>query len=395
MTSYKSNIDRTNLFDVPSYSKMISIVKTVQDKPWVKPALAILIGTGCRAQELLYLKRGNIKFIDYNNKEIANDKLLLAEVATIQFNFHTEKNRKNKHRIVPLIKNEMFFDLVEIVVDYCSNFKYDDTLLFPYTRVSLWYAIKRVMGKDFFPHYLRHMNVTNDTRAGVSTVIQKTKYGWTDLRPHSVYSHLNYVDVLNEQQKVFGEASKKVVEVINEHVKVREDYNKERDFKPEPISETRPAYVERTNHPEPPPEITNEDIILEKAIMEIKELPPTEKSSIVVESKPVDTVEKTVEKRKPGNLLFKGPELPKSDTEGKQFAEIDPKGKDFFKDGTIVKDKVVLVTHNKETFNKLKNAYDPDKVIPLKKDSEGYKTRIDNLRKAQFKRNQDQLVSIV
>ena len=251
--SLKSNIDRGNLFDVPSYTKMIDVVKKINDKPWIRPACAILLATGCRVGELLYLKRGNIKFMNYNNKEILSEDLILSDVATIQFNMSTEKNRKNKYRVVPLIKNTLFLDLVEIIVDYCRLIKYDNTMLFPYTRGAVWYAIKRNVGKDFFPHYLRHINVTNDTRSGVSPVIQKSKFGWTDLRPHSVYSHLNFLDVLNEQKKVFGEATQKeeIYKVLDDNMEARQKYNDERKFKPDPVEQERAMIVDRTNHPEP------------------------------------------------------------------------------------------------------------------------------------------------
>lgn len=388
-SSLRSSIDRNNLFDVPSYTKIISIVKGIKDKPWIRPAVAILAATGCRVGELLYIKRGNIKFIDYHNQEIPHDKLNLSNVATIQFNMSTEKNRKSKFRIVPLIKNELFLDLVEIIVDYCKNFKYDDTLLFPYTRGAVWHAVKRNIGKDFFPHYLRHINATNDSRAGVSVMIQKSKFGWTDTRPASVYSHLNFIDVLNEQTKAFGKPTEKekIYNVLDEHVEARKEYNEDRNFKPEPASEERAVYAESAKHPKPDPPATVEDLIVIKAIEAIKELPKTEfvpKEEVTPVVLPIDDPTFVKEVRKYPEPKFVGPQLPDPQPLP-PFDTVKEEGVKFFKNGTIIKDKVVLVVDTKQKMEAIHNSYDPTKVIPVFKSNPDNAARMENLRKYREK----------
>jgi len=372
MVSYRSNIDRTNLFDVPNYSKLISIVKDINDKPWVRPFCAILVSTGCRVSEGLYLKRGHIKFIDYNNKEIPADRLLLSDIATIQMNFHTEKNKKSKHRIVPIIKNELFLPLVEIIVDYCKNFKFDDTLLFPYTRGTAWVAIKRVIGKDFFPHYLRHANVTNDTRAGVPPTIQRSKFGWTDLRPHSIYSHLNYLDILNEQQKAYGGPSKKeeIISIIDQHKEERNEYLDARNYVAPPISNEPAKLKEMAAHPDAFNSKENIDIV--KITEVINELPPVERKNEdkVLEEPvqailPIDDPNFKPEPRIYKDPMFIGPELIKSNTEEKDFLKVNPAGAHLFEPGVIVKDHVVLITKSDDKMKEIKRKMDPEKVIPI------------------------------
>ena len=384
--SLRSSIDRNNLFDVPSYTKLISIVKGVKDKPWIRPAIAVLAATGCRVGELLYLKRGNIKFIDYHNQEIPADSLSLSNVATIQFNMQTEKNRKSKLRVVPLIKNELFLDLVEIIVDYCKNFKYDDTLLFPYTRGAVWYAVKRNIGKDFFPHYMRHANATNDSRAGVSVMIQKSKFGWTDTRPASVYSHLNYVDVLNEQTKAFGKPTEKekIYNVLDEHADARKEYNEERNFIPEPASEERAAYIESAKHPKPDPPETIEDIAVIKVVEAIKEMPKTD---FVPREEPVPvdlSIPIEHEKREYPEPKFVGPQLPDPQPLP-PFDTIKKEGAKFFKSGMIVKDKVVIVADTQQKMKVMQNSYDPTKVIPVFRSNPDNAARMENLRKYREK----------
>lgn len=387
--SLRSGIDRTNLFDIPSYAKLIEMVKGVDDKPWIRPCLAVLAATGGRVSEILYLKRGNIKFINYHGQDIPHDKLSLSEVATIQFNLSTEKNRKAKFRIVPLIKNQLFLDLVEIIVDYCKNFKYDDTLLFPYTRGAVWYSIKRNLGKDFGCHWVRHVNCTNDSRAGVSPTIQKAKYGHTDLRAQSAYQHLNFVDIINEQTKAFGKPTEKekVYAVINEHVEARKEYNEERNFKPEPASKERAVYNESAKHPKPDSPATVEDLIVIKAIEAIKEMPktdfiPREESVPVV--LPIDDPTFVKEVRKYPEPKFVGPQLPDPQPLP-PFDTVKEEGVKFFKTGTIIKDKVVLVVDTKQKMEAIQHTHDPTKVIPVFKPNPENAARMENLRKYREK----------
>jgi len=398
----KSNIDRSNLFDVPSYTKMIAVVKNINDKPWIRPACAILLATGCRVGELLYLKRGNIKFIDYNNKEIMNQNLILSDVATIQFNMSTEKNRKSKYRVVPLIKNNLFLDLVEIIVDYCKNIKYDDTMLFPYTRGAVWYSIKRNIGKDFFPHYIRHINVTNDTRSGVSLMIQKTKYGWTDTRPGSVYSHLNYLDVLNEQKKAFGDSNKKeeIYKVIDANVEARQKYNDERGFKAESMDESRAVLSESAAHPEPAAPPTQEDAMIKKMIQTMRSMPEfkdkmEDKPEAV--TLPIDDPTIVKEVRKYPEPKFVGVQLPEPTPITKDFVTVKKEGAHLFKPGMVVDNKIVITETGQEKIDKIKQKYDPTKVIPVLVENKQYASRIANLRRVQQKKqdDNDQLVAVV
>ena len=216
MTSKKSDIDRTNLSDIPSYSKMFDKIKSIDINEykgytrkrmiWVKAAATILLLTGCRVTELLLLRKKDIRFFGFNNNELVGQ-FDISQIASMQFNLYTEKNRKNKYRVVPVVKNSFFIDMISIVYDFYKTFDYDETYLFPLTRQGVWNGIKAVFGNNMFPHFLRHISVTNDTKAGISPSIIKSKYGWTDLRPHSIYSHLNWFDIQTAQTSAWGEAA--------------------------------------------------------------------------------------------------------------------------------------------------------------------------------------------
>lgn len=210
--SMRSSFDRQNIFDVPTYTDMIAKVKAIPDTDDKKIALGILVATGCRVSEILRIKKSHIKFFSFENKELTEN-FGIDDIHMVQLNLYTEKNRNTKYRIVPLIKNDLFYDLVKLIFEQWQSLEFNDSYICQTNRIDLWRKVKKVFGKDYYPHFLRHSSVTNDTRAGINPAILKSKYGWTDLRPHTVYSHLNYNDLLEAQERVFGIA-KRAKEVI-------------------------------------------------------------------------------------------------------------------------------------------------------------------------------------
>jgi len=209
MESQKSTFERNNLHEVPSYQKMFDKIKSYKPKNkacnWVAPCLYMMVLTGARISEIILLKKSDIKWHGYDGRELYGE-FTFADVASVQFNLFTEKNRKNKYRIVPVVKNDFFREALESIYMYWKNIEYDSSYFFYRTRQSVWGAVKLALGKDYYPHLMRHISVTNDTKAGISPSILKSKFGWTDLRPHSIYSHLNWFDIQSAQETAFGGA---------------------------------------------------------------------------------------------------------------------------------------------------------------------------------------------
>jgi len=385
--SLRSNLDRYNLLDVPNYTKMIDTIYKIKDRPWIRASLAVMLATGGRVSEILYLKRGNIKFLDYGGKELPNDKVNLHDTAIIQFNMYTEKNRKTKYRVVPLIKNELFLPLAEVIVDYCKEFQFDDTLLFPYTRSAMWYAVKRNIGKDFYCHYLRHVAVTNDSRAGINQVIQQSKFGWSDTRPGAFYTHLNVKDQIMAQREALGaempkadkflELTKKaedgILNSMTANVEARKEYNNVREFSSPPVREERGVMQEAAAHAAEKP-APDESELLKKVVKEIVKLPefketPLPAPEIIdypIEPEPRKQYE---EKYKPVGTLQK-------DTSVVAPTKIKPEGVKHFEEGMIVKDKVVLVDSNRQRTLQMDKVYDPRRYIVAYKPSKGVLTKI-------------------
>lgn len=211
MGSLKSDFDRHNLHDVPSYQKIFDKIRSFEPtdvrQNWIQPALYLMVLTGARITELTLLKKKDAKFIGFDNRELYGE-FTFADVASIQFNLFTEKNRKNKYRIVPVVKNDFFLEPLESIYNYWKTLEYDESYFFYRTRQSMWLAVKNALGKNYYPHLMRHISVTNDTKAGISPSILKSKFGWTDLRPHSIYSHLNWFDIQTAQEGAFGKPVK-------------------------------------------------------------------------------------------------------------------------------------------------------------------------------------------
>ena len=388
MVSLKSNFDRQNLMDVPTYTRMIGIIEKINDKLWIKTALATILATGARVSEVLYLKRGHIKFLDYGGKELSLDKLTLHDTAIIQFNLFTEKNKKVKYRIVPLIKNELFLPLVEIIVDYCREFQYDESLLFPYTRQALWFAIKRNISKDMYCHYMRHTAMTNDARAGINSTILRSKFGWSDERPGTVYTHLNTKDLINAQKEAYGtstplkleviEATEKaaIVKAIDETTYQRNQYDEKRNYIPEPVKESNAVLKEQTSHPEAVKNLSTDEQInkLVKAVNslpEFKETKPIESEPVNIDNIPVP------EPRKKSEPLFVPTGIPKRDEPQQNPVTIKPEGADLFTEGQIVKDRLIIVDHNKQRVEEIRKKVDPRRYIVLHQNSQAIKTKIE------------------
>jgi len=209
MESRKSNFERNNLHEVPSYQNIFDKIRSYKVKTlagrWIKPTLYIMVLTGARISEILLLKKSDVKWHGYNGRELYGD-FTFADVASVQFNLFTEKNRKNKYRIIPVVKNDFFLEALESVYKYWKDTEYDSSYLIYRCRQTVWLAVKKALGNDYYPHLMRHISVTNDTKAGISPSILKSKFGWTDLRPHSIYSHLNWFDIQSAQETAFGNA---------------------------------------------------------------------------------------------------------------------------------------------------------------------------------------------
>lgn len=385
--SLRSNLDRYNLLDVPNYTKMIDTIYKIKDRPWIRASLAVMLATGGRVSEILYLKRGNVKFLDYGGKELPYDKVTLHDTAIVQFNMYTEKNRKTKYRVVPLIKNELFLPLVEVIVDYCKEFQFDDTLLFPYTRSAMWYAVKRNIGKDFYCHYLRHVAVTNDSRAGINQAIQQSKFGWSDTRPGAFYTHLNVKDMIAAQREALGSEMKQadkfveltekaetaVAQSLNANIEARKEYNNEREYSSPPVKEERAIMQEAAAHviEKPAPD---ESEVLKKVVKEISKLPEFKENQLpppVPIDYPVDLDDRKryEEKYKPVGTL-------EADTSIVTPMKIKPEGVKHFEEGMIVKDKVVLVDPNKERVKQMEKAYDPKRYIVAYKPNKATLTKL-------------------
>lgn len=104
-------------------------------------------------------------------------------------------------RIIPVIisKEKELFDV------FYTWFKVLDPgeILFDMTRQRAWQIINQLELGDMklFPHYLIHNRCTNLVKEkGFSDLDLKQFRGWSDTRPASVYTHLNWRDLAKKMR---------------------------------------------------------------------------------------------------------------------------------------------------------------------------------------------------
>lgn len=74
--------------------------------------------------------------------------------------------------------------------------KWKETELFKFGRIRGYQIVQKVLGKDWFPHFLRHQKVTDLVTKYDFSDTQTVRYmGWADGRPMSRYAHLRTSDL--------------------------------------------------------------------------------------------------------------------------------------------------------------------------------------------------------
>lgn len=113
-------------------------------------------------------------------------------------NLYTEKNRKHPRRVVPVIVSEDK-ECCQVIQAY-SNGMAPDEVVFPIGRQRSWQIMKRLCGKG--NHDLRHTRLTHLTvRYDLDGSDKKVIAGWTDERPNSAYTHLQWRKVANRMKR--------------------------------------------------------------------------------------------------------------------------------------------------------------------------------------------------
>ena len=112
---------------------------------------------------------------------------------------------------------------------------------------------------------------------------------------------------------------------------------------------------------------------------------------------PIDDLTIVKEVRKYPEPKFVGVQLPEPTPITKDFVTVKKEGAHLFKPGMVVDNKIVITETGQEKIDKIKQKYDPTKVIPVLVENKQYASRIANLRRVQQKKqdDNDQLVAVV
>lgn len=219
----------SNIVDFSNFPDFREVRKKILDSPlppeqWHKPCFAILLITGCRVSELLALRKKDIVWTDENKNPVepVED---MSNVRIVYFNLITLKRRgANKPmRRFPVLNDVRYSGLLKIVFDYWLCCPYEDTMLFEGKyRLKVWYAMKRHLDKEYYPHMLRHVSASYYAQNGVIGAGLKKRFGWakeTSAEPYVNLSDDYLLDKERELSKSFvdikevKEVKKKVEEV--------------------------------------------------------------------------------------------------------------------------------------------------------------------------------------
>ena len=151
--------------------EMIRRAKRLRDKAFI----AFLYMTGARISEVVRL----ITKRDFK----VEDGYLVVKVKT-------EKNRKQAFRFVPLPLKSRYTMLVRRYLNSVENY---DVPLWSFSRQYALKLLKKLGGKDVFPHLFRHTRLTHLVEYGDMNEFELTSIaGWSDPRPAKDYVHLRW-----------------------------------------------------------------------------------------------------------------------------------------------------------------------------------------------------------
>lgn len=221
--------DRAELLKgiIPSISEVIHQIDISGATQEEKSLLYIMIMTSCRVSEAcrvkcedvhIYLKPNyEINFDNSKNYSIdprSNTVIDRFDIDRVIFQLDNLKRKnKNAQKAVSCINNELFTMALWHIIQHMRSLNKPKALIYSKGRRCAWWIFKKydnINKVTPFPHSMRHIALSNLTKAGVPPGYVQRMAGWSNLNPFSVYTHLATTDLENQLRKVYGDSLEKL-----------------------------------------------------------------------------------------------------------------------------------------------------------------------------------------
>jgi len=230
MPIIKSKYNSLDLYSLPPFKEAIhDILHSQTTRDWHKPCFAILLMTGARVSEALNIKKKDLVFFDERGNVVepldsgTNIYKIVINILTIK-----QRTQIKKFRKIPLlfVMNDGdptdLVPLLPLVILHWKGVSDDEGFLFPFSRHTVKWALKKFVCLDYYPHLFRHMQATRDALGGMNEFAMVKKYGWHDIRPATSYVSLTAKDIEGEQLKVYDRDSISSSRVVVERLVKKE-----------------------------------------------------------------------------------------------------------------------------------------------------------------------------
>lgn len=191
----------TQITEPERWEQMPRLLSRIEN-PYYRGLYSLIYLTGCRVGEVYREEKGEP--IGIRGKDVYYERV--GGKNFIFIDLHTEKNRKEKIRTVPipmdqepeLIKN--LYGIVGILDEdnYNHLFAPQTDIKYKSLHKKWWIASKKHLPDR--PHWLRHCRATHIIKNYKMRNFENIRklFGWTDYRPMATYMHLMAEDIALE-----------------------------------------------------------------------------------------------------------------------------------------------------------------------------------------------------